>query len=145
MPPEFAHLLTKILDAGAWGDVIKPAIREYYHTGIEDDDRQAMGRFERFNRILLVEFTGSEIGDLGLGRTHESNTTNDTFALLIKAPNRDDAHAIQERARTVVIEIPGTCEYNRIELSSPSFSTRRGRWFVNLTATAYRSGRVRVG
>lgn len=145
MPPVFAHLVTRILDAGAWDDVIKPAIREYFNTDVEEDDRRAMARFERFNRLLLLEFTGAEIGDLGLGRTHESVTTNDSFALLIKAPNRDDAHAIQERARSILIAIPGTCEYNRIEITSPSYSTRRGRWFVNLTATAYRSGRVRDG
>lgn len=104
-----------------------------------------MDLLERFQRIIVVEFTGADLGELGLGRGNEASSAGDSFALLIKAPNRDDAYNLMERARSIVIEIPGTCEYTRIEIGSPTFTNRRGRWYINLTATCYRSGRVRHG
>ena len=139
---DFVFELTKIIKNGAWEPTIKPAIREYFSTGVDEDDRVVLQQWDRFMRIIVIELVSRTPEELGLHRTHEGLGSSDAYSILVKTTRQQDCYEIFGRIREICIAIPVTGIFNRIEFDNPVFTTGRGKWTAVFGVTAFRSGKV---
>lgn len=122
--------------------MIKPVIRELTPFANDKEKRTALKKLERFKRIIIVQLINRTANDLGLGRTHESRESNDNYTVAFKNGNYEDAKAVFDQVRKILIAVPTSDQYNRIELPAPEYEPQRGKWFTTVDMICYRSGKA---
>lgn len=138
--------ITPLIESGSW-TVNKPSIIEIRSQGTRFDytnaDDPELLRVIRHKRVIAIQLPGTTVDELGLGRGRNGTGYSDTYSILIKAGSQQDAENIYNNFRNIIINIPVTEAYNRLEIDTLEQYSRRGCWFISFMVTAYRKGKVR--
>lgn len=110
-------------------------------------------RLLRFRLVIIWELTGTEAGDLGLGRGYEASESHDVYLVTMRAPTPELAQTYWLRLRDMLIDhvklerrngaTNNECIYNRFEFQGITPSRIKSRQLYEFTLLAFRSGMVR--
>ena len=141
---KFKFHVSEVFDAGDWEGLPKPAIFEAHPwmAQAEENDDPRFRMLERARRSLIFQFLSSESVEHGFHRTYEGTGSTDTFNVVLKTLQFEEAKKIYKRIRKIAIELPSDDFYSRIEVTNVIDRPERGFWYSTFQAICYRVGRV---
>lgn len=141
-PQPFTMPLARILDVGNWEPLGKPAIRELYPGGTEEQLQQTIDKFYRLKRLVLLVLVSQPTTEIGFGRHLEGIEASENFRATVKAPSYDEMQALFYQMRQILIENPVNNCYTRIEFGTSEIRQERARFFKDVELTCRLAGRV---
>lgn len=97
------------------------------------------GNYKFFGRLILIALEHTRMDEKGYEQHDDIFQDHDFYRIGIKAYDRDDAQKLYEELRDILIQVPFSTYYNRVEAEMPRYKERRGTTYVVVEVKAFRA------
>jgi len=144
MPRPLRFTASKLLYNGDWGEVNRPAIKEFFPVGNEKEDNLTFDLLFDYRRVIVLQLITRSLSDVGFSRRHEGASSADIFAYWVQARTFEKAQEIFDKMRRIYLDIDPTGEYSHFDFDQLQYTAMIDSWRGSGQLRGYRTGKTIV-